>query len=103
MTVVTFLVPLLLLAPQPEERCIFKSSIFISMDMDMMCQLIQMARLDGDAMIITDLLPATQAQDQQHQESSGAEADTINGFKMHPAAPVNDWGAFQSQSWGELL
>ena len=73
------------------------------MDMDMMCQLIQMARLDGDAMIITDLLPATQAQDQQHQESSGAEADTINGFKMHPAAPVNDRGAFQSQSWGELL
>ena len=75
----------------------------ISMDMDMMCQLIQMARLDGDAMIITDLLPATQAQDQQHQDSSGAEADTINGFKIHPAAPVNDRGAFQSQSWGELL
>ena len=58
----------------------------ISMDMDMMCQLIQIARLDGDAMIITDLLPATQAQDQQHQDSSGAEADTINGFKMRPAS-----------------
>ena len=41
------------------EREIYFQVKHINMDIDMMCQLIQMARLDGDAMIINDLLPAT--------------------------------------------
>ena len=41
------------------EREMYFQVKHINMDMDMICQLIQMAKLDGDAMVITDLLPAT--------------------------------------------
>ena len=47
------------LSGDEREREIYFQAKHINIDMVMLCQFLQMARLDGDAMIITDLLPAT--------------------------------------------